>query len=665
MESQANDSIFVWIKKGRNIDISNEVRLKFLQKAHKHASECPNDSLKPKYFSKLSLAYLKLGDSLLFRTSNKETQELALKVGDSVSFAEMHWDLGTFFRNRSIADSAYHHYVEAQKIYGALQDKFSSGRMWYNIALVQANVKDYTGSEVNIIKALELVKPLNKNMQLFNCYNLMGRVTKDLKEYERALKYYNLAWDYLTKLEDKEDFEEQLLNNIGVVYQEQGQHQKAISFFKLVLATKGLKNRDAELFAISLNNLAHNQLKLGNSMGLEKQLYEALSVHDSIGDVRGVSESHYVLAEFYLNQKDSANALNEALQARTYAKQSTHNKNLLKTLRLLVRLEPKNAMAYTNEYMALSDSLLQEERQARNKFTRIRFETDEFIAKKEVLTRKKQIWTGVAIGLFLLGTALYIIAGQRVKNQKLKFQQRQQASNQEIFNLMLLQKQNLEEGKQIEQKRISRELHDGILDKMLGTRMVLTGLNKKTDEKAARERAIAISVLKDLEVEVRSISHELSHAAYQKLNNFISSIQQLLKNSCLPSTIKYNLIYNEELDWDALGADIKINLYRMVEECLRNSVKHGVSKNILVNFICENNLLTILIEDDGKGFVRTEAKKGIGTRNIESRIAKLGGTWKINSIPGKGTKVILKIPIEIVHLVNDIPLREEKTLIES
>ncbi len=175
--------------------------------------------------------------------------------------------------------------------------------------------------------------------------------------------------------------------------------------------------------------------------------------------------------------------------------------------------------------------------------------------------------------------------------------------------------------------------------------MALTGLNEKMDEEAARERAITISVLKDIEGEVRSISHELSHAAYQKLNNFISSIQQLLKNSCLPSAINYNLIYNEELDWDALGADIKINLYRMVEECLQNSVKHGVSKNILVNFICENNHLKILIEDDGKGFARTETKKGIGTRNIASRIAKLSGTWRINSIPGKGTRVILKIPI--------------------
>ncbi len=226
---------------------------------------------------------------------------------------------------------------------------------------------------------------------------------------------------------------------------------------------------------------------------------------------------------------------------------------------------------------------------------------------------------------------------------------------------MLSQKEKVEEGKQLEQKRISEELHDGVLGKMLGARMVLTGLNKKTDEEAARERAIAISVLKDIEGEVRSISHELSHAAYQKIHNFISSIQELLKEVCSANTIEYDFTYNDELDWDALDGEIKINLYRMVQESLQNSVKHAECNTILVDFNTENNHLNVRIEDNGKGFTRSKRKKGIGTRNISSRIEKLRGTWKIDSTPGQGTKVVLSIPI--VYYTEDLPQNEK--LIES
>ncbi len=411
------DSINLWVKQAENQEYALKKRKRHLQRAYHAVNELKEDSLKAKQLSQISLTFLKLPDSLMFRKVNHETLQLAKKIGDSVTTAESHWDLGTFFRNRAIADSAYHHFVEAQKIYSAQRNQFYSGRMLYNMALVQSRVKDYTGSEINTIKAIELLKPLNRNSQLFNCYNLLGTVTKYLKEYDRALGYFNTALDYLNKLENKQDYEIQVLNNIGMVYQEQGQHQIAISFFEQVLETKDLIKQDPELYAISLNNLAYNQLKLGNNIGLEKQLYTALAVHDSIGDIGGVSESHYVLAEFYLSQKDTVKALNAALDVQTYAKRSTHNENLLKALQLLARLDTKNTLAYTNEYIALNDSLLQEERQARNKFTRIRFETDEFIAENEELTRKKQIWTGVAIGLFLLGALVYIIVNQRAKNQ--------------------------------------------------------------------------------------------------------------------------------------------------------------------------------------------------------------------------------------------------------
>ncbi len=640
------DSVLTWIEEGRNSTYSLEKRAAFLRRAHIVTEADTPDSLKTKYFSRLSLAYLQLPDSLLFRETNRKTIGLAKKMKDSVVHAEAHWDLAIFYRGVAIPDSAYYHYGEALKLYSALKNDFNTARMLYNMAVVQADVKDYTGSEITTIRAIELLKPLDKYQQLYNCYNNLGVITNELKEHDRAIQYFDMALEYLSKLDEENTLNYEILNNIGAVYQEQRFHKKAIPYFQQVLDADNLHTKDPPLFAKAMNNIAYSKFKAEDYTSLPGLFTKAIGIQDSIKDYTGISRSYFCLAEFQLAQGDTVQAMAQAQKAKSYSEQSSNNKRLLQTLQLMARLEPQNALAYTQRYMTLNDSLIQEERKARNKFARIRFETDEFIAENEILTREKQLWAGIAVGLLLLGLAIYIIVDQRAKNQKLRFQQQQQASNQEIFNLMLSQKQKVEEGKKMEQKRISEELHDGVLGKMLGARMLLTGLNKKADDEAIAQRARAISALQEVEGEVRSISHELSHAAYQKIHNFIHSIEDLLKSLQENTSIAHSFDYDDTVDWDGLTGDIKINLYRMVQETLQNSVKHAQCKNVSVDFAKEENDLLITIADDGQGFSIKRGKKGIGMRNIASRIEKLGGFWDITSAKGEGTTVSFRIPIK-------------------
>ncbi len=203
----------------------------------------------------------------------------------------------------------------------------------------------------------------------------------------------------------------------------------------------------------------------------------------------------------------------------------------------------------------------------------------------------------------------------------------------------------MEEGKQIEQKRISEELHDGVQGRLQGARMMLLGLNKRDDDKAKEERARAIVMLKDIQEEVRAISHELSHAAYQKIHNFILSLEDLKTTITKSTGIEIDFKYAPHLDWDALSGDIKINLYRIVQESLQNAIKHAQCSNIDLILEADAQYITVDITDDGKGFIVKKGKKGIGMRNISSRMKKVNGTWDINSEIGSGTKVTLVIPI--------------------
>ncbi|PCJ94075.1 MAG: hypothetical protein COA50_13035 [Flavobacteriaceae bacterium] len=638
------DSVFLLIKDGRNTSFTVLKRNNALKKAHEKADASTNDSLKTKYFSRLSLAYFRLNDSTLFRDTNKTTMELAQNNKDSIVLAEAHWDLADFFRNNVVQDSAYYHFYEAQKLYDELNNQAYSARMLYNMAIVQNDVRDYTGSEINLIRAIELLKPINYYNRLYSCYNALGNIATSLKEYDKALEYHQKASEYLNLLDSQDDLP-MTQNNIGRVYQEQGKHKKAMEYFNMVMSFDSVFYKNTQIYAKALNNLAVSTsiLNMDNDQ-LPALFNQAIHIQDSIKDIKALSLSNYSLGKYYLSKKDTITALTFIRKSKKHAEQSSSHGRLFQVLAVLPNIDPVNATAYAQEYIHLNDSLQQEERVLRNKFVRIRFETDEFIAQNSILDRQRQLWLGISIASILLGLLVFVVISQRVKNQKLQFQQSQQKSNEEIFNLMLSQQGKLEEGKHIEQKRISEELHDGILGQMLGIRLILTGLNRKTDEKTMDQREDFIKKLQLVEEEVRTISHELNHTAYEKVSNFIASIQDLLSTISVTGKFSYDFTYNEEMNWDQLLGDVKINIYRIVQECLQNCVKHAKANNIYVNFNTNDENLIVSIKDDGKGFETKKGKKGIGLKNISSRAEKLNGSYIIESEVERGTTVTLTLP---------------------
>ena len=123
--------------------------------------------------------------------------------------------------------------------------------------------------------------------------------------------------------------------------------------------------------------------------------------------------------------------------------------------------------------------------------------------------------------------------------------------------------------------------------------------------------------------------------------------------------------YNEEFDWDGLNGETKINVYRMIQESLQNCIKHSKCENVAINLLIINDVLKVTVSDDGKGFKTNTGKKGIGMRNISSRINKLNGEWNIESSLDKGTTVTLVVPlvytrdeksklIEKEHAINEV-----------
>jgi signal transduction histidine kinase len=655
-----NDSILGWIERSKASQYTREEQDTWLQKAVDAADQHPVDSLKVKYYSQISLQYLRNRDSLSFRETSRKVINLATDVGDSITLAEAHWDIAAFFKQNFAMDSAYYHYGEAYNIYTALNDDFFRGRMLLNLANLQVDIKDYSGAENRLIRAIRLLKPLNADDQLFKSYNLLASISHELGEHQRALDYYDQAEVYANNLNSSNYSGHILNNNKGNVFKSQGLYDEAIPLYERALT---VENISAGSYARTLTNLAHSRLKNGDTVNVKKQMLAGLKIRDSIADLEGLGLNHYMLADYYLITENSEKALYHAKRAIDYAKQSDNNKRLLLTYLLLSRIDPDNAITYSEAYVKLNDSLQLQERKLRDKFARIQFETDEFIAENVLLSKQRQLWIGIAAGVFLLAIALFIIIYQRVKNQRLRFEQQQQSANQEIFDLMLTTNQKVEEGKHDEQKRISEELHDGVLGQMNGVRMVLLGLNKKSDETAINMRSQAIEKLQEVQEEIRTISHELSDAAYQKFHNFIISIRELVETIRAASQIECEFAYDHDMDWDDLSGEIKINLYRIIQEGLQNCVKYSEASLINLNFDADQTNIIVRLEDNGVGFDSKKVKKGIGHKNINSRVSKINGSWELESRPGEGTRIVITVPV--VRSAHHTSTKEDQMLEEK
>ena len=588
---------------------------------------------------------------MAFRKLNAKVRQWSSEVNLHKILGDSHWDLASFYRSYGLLDSTYFHYRKAFRSFDKLEVDSTSlslkGRMLYSMGNIQDSYKDYLGAEISITQALKIFDNLDDELRIYNCYNVLGSIASGMGNGEKSLEYFEKAKLQLNKLDSnqKTRLTWQNQNNVSHEFLTMENYPGAKNAYEQLISDNSLKEKNPELYSLALASYAYSIFKIDNrTEQVEAYLTTAMQINDSIGQVYNQSRVKQFYAELLMSQGDTAQAIKYARESRDIAHETSNNDRSLEVLRLLTQWDAENAVAYSNSYYDLNETIQEEERAKRDKFARIRLETDEVIEENRFLTRQRQLWIAAAMGLILVGIATMIIVTQRVHNNRLKFKQKQQESNQEIYNLMLSQQGKLKEGKQLEQKRISEELHDGVLGEMLGIRLMLSGLNEKEDPSAIEQRATFIEKLRNVEEEIRTISHELNNASYQKFYNFIVSLEGLIKNIEKSSGIACNFKYSSKVDWDSLQGDTKINIYRIVQESMQNCVKHAQCSQIDVAMRVDDDMLELSIADNGIGFDTNKGKRGIGLRNVTSRVKKLKGTLKVESTKGKGTNVQVYIP---------------------
>ncbi len=638
------DSIITWIDLSQNSNLEQEKRKTFLLKAYRYNKDNKIDSIQNRYLIKIAFVAYKLKDSTFFFKTNKEALKLSEKLRDTFSIAKVHWNYGNYYTKKVKMDSAFYHYYKAYTNFTAINHEYNSGRMLYNMAFIQGRVKNYIESEKLTFQAISKFKPLKKYLNLYKCYNHIGITFKDLKEYDKSIFYHKNALIYLKKVKDKKTYKEWSLNNIGLVYQEKSDFRKAIQYFEKALENDSLKIKNINLYARLVDNLAFNKFLNGDTTNLINEFNTALKIRDSQHNKSGVVISNLHLAEYIATNKDTLKAFDHAKFALGLSKDIRNNRDILASLKLLSAIDKVNTDSYLNEYIYLTDSLQQEERKVRNKFTRIQFETDEYIQETKELSKQRN-WIIITSFLILtIVSLLYYFINQKAKNKALILENEQQKANEEIYELMLSQQSKMEEGKLQERKRISKDLHDGVLGNLYGTRIGLGFLDIKGDDEIIKKHQSFLDAMQEIEKEIRTISHELKNELLPSEHNFIKIIDILLEKQSKISEFEYELSNDDLIHWDDIDNNVKINIYRIIQEAIQNINKYAKASNVEISFSLDKEMLHLTIKDDGVGFDVKRIKKGIGLKNMTSRAQKLAGVFRINSKINRGTTIDISIP---------------------
>ena len=634
---------------------SDTETLKLNDAAFKTLTKAKNSSDKRNSLDQIIDNYFDLGEWGKYKTSSQKLLKLSQSSGDSVLIAKSHRYLGNYYFNENVLDSSFYHYLKSEKIYKQVNDIDSYGVVLLKKGVVQLNANDFLGADFSLRKAYSILKKTGDHQRIYAALNGLGLVSSELKEYSRAIFYYEKALEMIktAKLQTSEHQEAICLNNLGLVYSDLKDYKKAIASYKKALSNDKLKIQNTELYSIIIDNLAYSELKSNNFDNLPQLFYSSLKFKDKLKNQSSKVVVYIHLSEYFSQVKDTVRAIEYSKQAIAGSKKSNIPIFRIASLKQAANVDKKRSAQYSDEYIRISDSLQIAERNSKDRFSRIQFETKEIIQQNDVLENRNRNLLLIFAVTFILVALLFVVRAQRARTRELLLKQAQQKANEEIFNLMMSQQSIIDESRNKEKKRLAQDLHDGVLGRMFGLRLNLDSLNSSTEPDAPQKRNELLNELKTIEQDIREISHDLNREKLVLINNFVSIVHNLLEEqkSLHAAEVTYHI--DTIINWDKIGNAIKINMYRILQEGLQNINKYAGAKNITIEISGDSENVFLKIQDDGIGFDVNKKSKGIGMQNMISRTHDCQGIIDITSKKDNGTTIVITIPIETKQLIEE------------
>ncbi len=321
--------------------------------------------------------------------------------------------------------------------------------------------------------------------------------------------------------------------------------------------------------------------------------------------------------------------------------------------------QPKDAYDWIEKYIALEDSMSNENFKIQVADYEVKYQTKEKenqlikqeLELKSASLRTRTLWAVIS-GLCFIFFTIGFLYFRNVRFKTQMMLKDNEIRDQKIKELehtnKLLSLNSVIEGQEAERLRIAQDLHDGLGGLLTTVKAHFQSIQKEIQQLENLNIYNKTNKLIDEAcIEVRRIAHDMVPYSI-KISGLKGALEDL-KESVIARGLPCELeIFN--------GDDLKLNeqhsnmLYRIIQEITTNAVKHANATKLFIQLMCHKEGLNILIEDNGKGFDINHLLKGggMGLKSIDSRVSYLSGKINYDSSPGHGTTINIEIPLNIL-----------------
>lgn len=267
-----------------------------------------------------------------------------------------------------------------------------------------------------------------------------------------------------------------------------------------------------------------------------------------------------------------------------------------------------------------------------------------------LLLRQEKWWllSALVVSFLLIITGYFAYAGRQAQS-KMQLQQKEvqamklekQLKEQEMLGIDLMI-----EGQEKERQRIANDLHDDLGAQLAAMKIKLESMEKQLAAESEPKQLLheTTSLLNEAYQKVRSMAHA-RHAGINAQDGLLPAVRNFASKVSVANRLSIQV---EEHGMDTrLENSLEITLFRIIQELITNVIKHAQASEVIIHLIQHETSINVMVEDNGTGFDIATIQPGetMGLYSIQKRIENLGGQVTIDSIPQKGTTVIIDIPL--------------------
>lgn len=560
-------------------------------------------------------------------------------------------------------DSALFYYRASLALSHAAGDTLKVASNNANMGLTFYNMGNFREAVEYFYNSLGYFEQAGYNRGIASTFNNLGMIYKELSSFEKSLEFYQKALEISQGIDDKNGIGA-TLTNMGEAFYHLDSLEMAKKYLEESIEVKS-NIGDHYGLSISYSTIARVLFKQGKLPAAEEYIEKAIEMGRLI-ESKSLEVNAYLIFQKVLVEKghyQEAISINRrCLQMASEIGSLKSEASALRNLSSIFETLGNTAKAfdYFKKFIEKKDELVNQENLNQVFQFELDYEREKQATEIDLLNRQAQIdkleieRQRLLIGrrnaiiiailtLFLVGLLLaYLYYVQQKNRQNLKL-------NKTLSDLQKQAAKGAIEAEINERQRIGEELHDSFGQILSLIKLNLTKVQTNNDlpvEK--RERIIdhAVSLANKAFVDLRAISHNMSPIML-KTKGLTLSIKDLLDR--IKETSQYTINF-EAVNMDGhLQPMVEFTLFRSVQELLNNVINHAKASDISVQMIKDEENITIMVEDNGRGFDDTQINTftGMGLRNTISRINNLGGEMIIDSSLNRGTIITIIVPQEI------------------